>query len=253
MIHPKLALITLFLLTTVKADDPPKSKWIRQLPDGVTVELLGICDPATKEWWTPDGQALADAPTETFATDASDPQRQARVFVVRVQGVLNSSVAWEFDDNTSGGSGSALKNGDIPIGLNRSLMVFSKPLKSKTRRMKVAGTPWATVANYWFGYGTDNPSKERSVVFSTPRATEKGTAIVAIHDYLGMEYRVEAFDKARKSLSSNVGISSMRAFCVYDAEYDHRPEAIERYELQVRALESVEFKDVPLVSAAPKP
>jgi hypothetical protein len=107
---PKFALLALLLLPTTQAvDDPPKGKWIRNLHGGVTVELLGICDPATKEWWVPDGTALAEPIIDTFRTDGNDPQRLPRVFAVRVQGDLNPTVAWDFED-FGGESGSTLSS-----------------------------------------------------------------------------------------------------------------------------------------------
>jgi hypothetical protein len=75
---------------------------------------------------------------------------------------------------------------------------------------------------------------------------------VVVHDCLGQDARVVAFLKGGKQISSNSSDSAGRALCVHDIGfYVPKPEDIERIELHVRPIETVEFKDVPLV--APKP
>jgi hypothetical protein len=63
-------------------------------------------------------------------------------------------------------------------------------------RLKVAATPWVTVASRPQMGPVDAKSKARSVSFSQPRATEKGTAIVVVEDYLDHDTRIMAFDRA---------------------------------------------------------
>jgi hypothetical protein len=90
------------------------------------------------------------------------------------------------------------------------------------------------------------------VSFCQPRATGKGISMVAVEDYVGFDTQLLAFGKDGKALSSTGSRSPTKSFCVHDQEFRvEKLEQIDRFELQVRPIEEVEFKDVPL--EAPKP
>jgi hypothetical protein len=230
------------------ADDQAKSAWLRNLPGGVTVELLGVCDPLAEppKWWTPDGKPLAEPVIDTFGIVLDDVRRRHRIFVVRVLGDLNPTVAWDHGDG-GGQGGSSMKNREQLRGVVYALMEVPLNAKRKTVRLKVAATPWVTVATYRPQGPYDTPSGGPSVSFSQPRATEKGFAIVVVEDYLGRDCRIRAFDRSGRSLGSNESDATQKAFTSHDIEFfGVKPEGIGRVELQVRPLEEVEFKDVAL-------
>jgi hypothetical protein len=251
MLHPRFALIAFFLLPIVN-DDPPKSKWVRSLPYGVTVELLGICDPASGEWWTPDGTALAEPICRIFDFGADRNMRQ-RGFAVRVKGPdINATVQWIFDPYSGGQGGSAVKDGEMLPGVRWQITGFPTNLHRASVSLKVAGTPWVTAATYRYSFVPDVVSKERTVSFCQPRVTEKGISMVVVEDHVGFDAQLLAFGKDGKALSSTGSTGANRIFCVHDQEFRvDKLEKIERFELQVRPIEAVEFKNVPL--DAPKP
>jgi hypothetical protein len=230
------------------ADDQVKSAWIRKLPGGVTVELLGVCDPQAKlpRWWEPDGKPLAKPVIDTVGIDLGDFRRRHRIFAVTIQGDLNPTVNWDHGGG-SGMSGSSLKNGEQLRGAVYALVEVPTNKRRKTVSLKVAATPWVTVATYRPGGPYDIPSDGRSVSFSRPRATEKGFAMVVVEDFVGRDTGVRAFDQAGKGVGATGGKDTQKAFTAHDNEFfGVKPEEIGRVELQVRPLEAVEFKDVAL-------
>jgi hypothetical protein len=239
-------------ISPIFADGPP-SKWSRTLPDGTTVELLGVCDPVTREWWTPDGKPIAEPICDVRDEGQTDNRRRQRAFAVRVLGPdINPTVEFLHDPYSGGLGGSARKGGKEVPGVEMQSLDFPKGMSKTDVALKVAATPWVTKAGYRYGYAQEKPSDGRNVAFTLPRVTEKGTAIVVIHDFLGQDARVVASRKDGKQIGSNGSHSTQAAFCVHDIEFfAAKPEDLERIELQVRPIETVEFKDVPL--DAPKP
>jgi hypothetical protein len=90
--------------------------------------------------------------------------------------------------------------------------------------------------------------------FTKPHAIERGMAIVVAEDYPGQrDVRLVAFDREGRQRSTSVSDRSWEAkvFRVHDASLiGIKPDQVDRYELQSRPIETVEFRDVPL--AAPK-
>jgi hypothetical protein len=237
----------------VCADGQASSAWVRKLPGDVNVELLGVCDPLAEpaKWWMPDCKPLAEPIIDTLGIVPADFRRRHRIFVVRVRGDLNPTVAWDHGDG-GGQSGSSMKNREQLPGVIYALMAVPPDAKIKAVRLKVAATPWVTVATYRPQGSYDTPSGDRSVSFGRPRATEKRFAVVVVEDYVGRDTSVNAFDRTGKRLSSRGDNQTQKAFTLHDIEYfGVKPEEIGRVELQVRPLEAVEFKDVALDPTGP--
>jgi hypothetical protein len=148
MINLSFALLALLLIPSSHAEDgPTKGKWVRNLPDGVTVELLGICDPGTKAWWTPDGTALAEPICNIFDFGVSGGGKRQRGFAVRVLGPdINATVQWVFDPYSGGQGGSAVKDGEQLRGVRWEITEFPAKTTQTSVKLKVAATPWVTAA-----------------------------------------------------------------------------------------------------------
>ncbi|MBW8039910.1 MAG: M56 family metallopeptidase [Planctomycetes bacterium] len=89
------------------AEDIAKaSEFMATLPNGVTVELVGICGHPSegKKWWRPDGSLLEEKPYGTIKGDRvfADADERAYEFVVRLAGPTDVGVKWEAAPN--GGS-----------------------------------------------------------------------------------------------------------------------------------------------------
>jgi hypothetical protein len=235
------------------AGEPPreKSKWMRNLPAGVTVELIGICDPdATPPvWWTPDGRSLAQPVCKVVSLGgvSRSGQRQ-RAFAVQVIGPdINPTFDWLFDPNSGGSSGSAVDDKSEPLkGMCWAMAEFPSDRGKTSLKLNIAATPWITQAIYPRQAPPEARIDERCVTFSQPRATEKGTAVVVVDNFLDVDTRVRAFDRAGQNVGSRGNIDKQKAFRVHDIEFDEKSDEIKRYEFQARPLEKVVFENVPL-------
>jgi hypothetical protein len=87
-------------VTQVKAKvttlEPPPERYVAMLPNGATVELLGVTYHKWKrtDWWRADGSRLAGAPLDTnlrqvglTEINAAARQKECREFAVRITGL----------------------------------------------------------------------------------------------------------------------------------------------------------------------
>jgi hypothetical protein len=235
---------------------PAESRWVRQLAGGVTVELLGMTNPEVKPavWWTPDGKPLI-APIDNPAGIArTGGNEQARQFAVRVEGPTNDEldVFWHFGQYIGGRSGSGEKDGRQVRGVDFTEVALPRDAASWTIRLHFAAGRWVTDATRTPDGLVKSRIEGRSVIFTPPHAIERGTAIVVAEDYPGeRDVRVVAFDReGRQRSTSGFGPGwRAKAFRVHDASLiGIKPDQVNRYEMQSRPIETVEFRDVPLTA-----
>jgi hypothetical protein len=180
---------------------------------------------------------------------------QLRNFALRVEGPSKDEldVIWDFGKSIGAESGNILVNGDPDPGMDFAGVELPGDAASWTIRLKVSAARWVTDATRTSNGQVRTNDEGRSVIFTEPHAIERGTHIVVAEDFPERDVRVVAFDKQgrqRSSSVSNWGWYS-KAFRVHDASLiGVKPDAVDRYELQSRPIETVEFRDVPL--AAPK-
>jgi prepilin-type processing-associated H-X9-DG protein len=76
------------------------------LPNGITVELVGVRKPETNQWWRPDGTPLADAP---YDSSEGDPQHQNPYeFAVHFENLPEGMTGGIRVDSRGGGCGGAI-------------------------------------------------------------------------------------------------------------------------------------------------
>jgi hypothetical protein len=264
---PRFVLLTLSLLAlpaflSTRADPPrqdasAESRWLRKLPSGVTVELLGITDAEAKPamWWTPAGKPMV-APVTNGALGRTKAGVQVRGFALRVEGPTNDDldVIWDFGKYFGGDSTNGLKDGEPIRGMDFASVELPGKAASWTIRLKVSAARWVTDATRTSNGEVKINNEGRSVIFTEPHAIERGTHIVVAEDFPERDVRVVAFDKEgrQRSASASDGGWYSKAFRVHDASLiGIKPDQVDRYELQSRPVETIEFRNVPLV--APKP
>jgi hypothetical protein len=242
-----------------RASVPAESEWVRELPGGVTVELLGVSDPEVDPdvWWTPDGKSLAAPVTNATSDGRTKAAAQVRAFTVRVRGPSDDDldVHWDFGRYFGGRSGTGTRDGRPVRGVEFAVVELPADAATWTIRLEVAAARWVTAATRTSdGQGQPRP-EGRSVIFTQPHAISEGTAIVVVEDYPDrQDARVVALDRDGRPLASSFTGRGMQTkdFRVHDASLRGiKPDEVERYALQFRPIEAVEFRDVPL--AAPKP
>ena len=80
--------------------------WRTRLPNGVTVELLGVAEHPSKNrsWWQPDGSPLAERPYDRLgAAVVVNKKEMAREFAVRLSNApcKRVSVQWRIDPSSA--------------------------------------------------------------------------------------------------------------------------------------------------------
>jgi hypothetical protein len=162
-------------------------------------------------------------------------------------------VIWDFGKYIGAESGNIFVKGDPEPGMDFAGVELPGDAASWTIRLKVCAARWVTDATRTSNGEVKISTEGRSVIFTEPHAIERGTHIVVAEDFPERDVRVAAFDKAgrqRSTTTSNSGWYS-KAFRVHDASLiGIKPEEVDRYEMQSRPIETIEFQDVPLV--APK-
>lgn len=234
-----------FELTPKKAAE--QSEFNATLSNGVTVELVGVCeyDGESKGWLKPDGSVFDP---DLYVQQREEYKGQNRLaFVVKlntedfnlefnIKGVESYSGMDLYDT-----SDNVLHNYKAAVALIEHDNNFTD------LRIGVATEPWKTIAQF---RGTKRDfSGPNDIIFSTPIESKNGTAISVRGDWdrkLG-ERRVIAIDKQGKThIGSWYGRSSWDKTISMSEFKKILPEQINKYELQFRPYKWVTFKNVSL-------
>ncbi len=161
----------------------PLPEYIHTLDNGVTVELVGVCNYPSqgKQWWRPDGSPLGDT-IETV--DGSGYRSDKPGYEIAFQ-VHNREKCHEFGiaDIANGGQRSGLRVNDEDI-----FAVYRAHIRKGIDRtdvtVQVAGDLWQSIAELeGFGYTTSRKYKGARILFSS-RVDSDGTVVVSVSDEL---------------------------------------------------------------------
>lgn len=257
-----IGVVAVILPMARAADDPPgkgdRSRWVRELPGGVVVEFLGVCDPHARPaaWWGPDGVALADPIADPVDPNVFAAGRQDRNLAVRVGGpgaIPDVQVRWDLGPDFASTSGTALKGGKPVPGVNRAAAALPYDRLQQDVRLRVAATAWTTVATRRRVYQPGDEPRDGHVHFSQDRPSAQGTTIVVAHDYRDRDAQVVAVAVDGKVHYPTLAGGNLDApFRVHDLEFSRlRPDQIDRFELQVRPIATAEFVGIPLKPRSP--
>lgn len=233
---------------------------IATLPNGVTVELLGICEyPTTgKRWWRPDGSLVTSDGFGDF--NFNDPyyipenNEYTRVFAVKLGGKdfdevklswninsLRSSFYPDYEDENT----KKLKPVQIIIAK------FSKDVQFEDLTIRLAVGSWKPVASGGDGRTTSSTNDsitDRSVIFHEAVNKDGNLKLSATH-LLGSDYdcRIVVYDnqgKLHEPLKRSNSGSEMR---LCEGYFDNiSPDQIKYIGLQARPYEWTTFKEVSL-------
>ena len=245
----------------------PAVSWRRTLPNGVTVELIGISDfPTTRTgWWTPSGLPLAQPPYDHIDSLREAKWKQGRQFALRItlpSGVAADTVTSSFgsDDGTAGTTTETpfMHRRLLPGFLAVSIQGNTLPSRGAIHG-DVAVGPWET-------WETDAPSPENNgpmgssgyiegssgnILFSVPSEIGGDAAVTVTNTFLNAESRVVAVDitgkvfRNRPAPIAGVG-NSQQTTCVFDGLPLKR---VKEFRFQGRFYQSVDFKDIALQPA----
>jgi hypothetical protein len=266
------ALVTAWILPNhgaVRADDakPPQKEqpFTISLPKGdVSIELIGICSSPRegRRWWRPDGTPLEIEPCKGWSNSyagkwAEDRSLEAKKYEIALRitykGTERATTKWKF---MKGGRG-WLDIGHKPGPDIRSVFVAEYAnVDAIDFKVAIATGPWQTDCTYpKANHRADFAPRESAgfaVIWQRPVVPEENypgrTKLNVIHDFTDeYETRVLLSD-IHGAIHKPVQTKSNRArnLTVFRAYYDPGPELIEEFQLQIRPLYWIQFRNVSL-------
>ena len=177
--------------------------WKTRLPNGVTVELIGVAENPSmhRPWWQPDGSPLAARPYDWLgASVEANADEMAREFAVRLSNTRSEpvDVQWRTDPPSGRSLGNPMVHAESASDTRGVAAVMKASHQTADVHVGVAAGAWQTAAQCQ-AHGGDVIAGKKSVVFS--RAVEKdgSITITVAHDIIdsqgeGLQVRVIAVD-----------------------------------------------------------
>jgi beta-lactamase regulating signal transducer with metallopeptidase domain len=166
-----------------KDTEKASSKFIKTLPNGVTVELVGVCEYPSqgKQWWRPDGSRLG---TRIRTKDYSQYTFEYPGYEMAFK-FSGQDFSFRIKDIKGSNQHSGVEVLE-PEGIN-AFRIHIKPKLSKTSmKVGVAAGKWETIATHTGG-GTWNVVIKRffsrkKIIFSPANETDDGVVITVSDD-----------------------------------------------------------------------
>ncbi|UCF43774.1 MAG: hypothetical protein JSV99_02260, partial [Planctomycetota bacterium] len=226
-----------------------QKQFIAKLPNGVTVELVGVCEHPSggKQWWRPDGVSLGEEVYVEKKGSETDDGRYG--FVVKVDGPEDLSFSWAGFGGSGGWWGSCdvfeARVGKLE-GFEASIARMAQDKTTTTIRIGIAASPWKTVVTH---HGKGMSMKE-GIAFASAYQSNGATRIV-VTDSLGNELvqRVVAIDNSgntHPSRGSSGSVSNQNLRQTTANFPDLKLNRVKEFQFQTRPYECVEFKNVSL-------
>ena len=227
----------------------------RTLPNGVTVELVGICEHPSegKQWWRPDGSKLLNRPYDKVDGHVyPNANEQAREFAVRVTSPNSKDwgYSWEIEPSGSSTSGSMpMKNGKKQKNLR--YIAISMPSKYEVAKVSfaVASGPWHALDNRaGDGKGVSSSSGESGgIIWLSPHCNENETVLSVCHTYKEPQVRIVAIGKNGDLHTGSYTCGAVGEMATITATFDLLLNNIEEFQFQTRPYRLVRFEDVSLI------
>jgi hypothetical protein len=236
------------LLRSLSGSPEDKWKYFVTLPNGVTVELVGVCDwpKEGKRCWRPDGSQL---PMEIYAAKWNqNPGAGQYGFMYKVTGPDDIQYSCRIDGaGSTEGSCKVVDFQDNQLkGLTASISDMEKGRLSTTIRIGIAATPWETIANH--DGKRMKSGRQGGVLWSQAFQSYSGTHIVASREWRKDQVeRVIAINKDGKVHTTSHGsVASGKVDQLTASFRNLKFEQIEEFLYQVRPYKWVVFEDVSL-------
>jgi len=241
-----------------KTDDRDKNQYAVKLPNGVTVELLGICEhpSAGKQWWRPDGRLMDEAPYKTMGSRLKHHEGYNDYeFVMRLTGPGDTSYKWRIP-----GSKQSTDTG-MPIAEDGSrvsdLRVYTtnqaEDKKITFLRIGVTAEKWDTVATVTPTAGEQTFSLAHgAIAFGVPYEKNGDTLLPVVRNFnLGLHHttaiRVIAISKSGRQIGSSVSGRGGNDLSSQTYTFDSPLSNIKEFRFETRPYTWIEFRNVTLV------
>jgi len=251
--------ILLPMAAAAKDDKEQRARFIATLPDGVTIELVGICEHPSqgKQWWRPDGTTIeTDGFRDYDYDDAVVPEENecAKLLAFKLDDsiIQNAGISWSLKD----GSESRFAPDYIDKEKTRRrpiqviLAALPEAIRSTSLQLGVATGPWKGVAAgapSGGGAHTLDSITQGDVIYHEARE-ENGYIHISATHLLGRDYdcRIVAKGQDGKLYEplkySNPGREMRQCKSVFDIPL----EQVKWFHLQARPFQWVTFNNVSL-------
>ena len=250
------------------SDELENTQFTATLPNGVTVELLGLNYIPVKDkmWWKPDGSLLQQVPYDSVDIDPSrDPNQNELTFytiALQFHGRQPDDlglIKWELSGAAPyAGSSNGYKNGKIVYNenLHAGYAIFPKDVEKTTLELGITEKEWKTVFSgrhlgfYENGKDSANVSFADRVggLFGGVSSGEKGLHIDVVYNITDRAFRVIAVDKTGKihysADSAFGGTENLHETTASFPELSY--DQLEEFRFQVRGYNWIKFEDISL-------
>ena len=226
------------------------------LPDGATVELVGISRNPTEaeQWWRPDGSLLAKPPYHArggHVVIEDDDKYKAYQFVARVKGVSGENVKWQVPGGTqSTYTGQPMDKAGRRISDLRALAVNQPREKnSAVVHIGIAAGKWETVATHDSNKEETYDVDGGSVSFGVPYEKDSMTYSPITYTKEGFKnkvVRVFAIDYDGNAHTGGFSGSGGNVLSSMTYELRLSLEDIREFIFKTRPYQWIEFKNVSL-------
>ncbi|HPS55544.1 MAG TPA: M56 family metallopeptidase, partial [Sedimentisphaerales bacterium] len=197
-------------ISDLKADDLKADGFKAALANGVTVELVGVCEHPSegKQWWRPDGNLLEKAVYKWHGEELQEEVMfKGYEFVARIEGGDDIRVVW---DNASDAarksisSGLALDDSGKRIGNKVACVaLIDKNVIATSVKIGVTAGDWKTEAVYdgqemrYLQHNTGG-----NIIFSDAQESDDGLRITVSDGLIELDRRLIVVDSAGKVYDS---------------------------------------------------
>jgi|GEM_PF-4191404 len=223
-----------------------KLPFTASLPNGVTVELVGICEHPSegKPWWKPDGSELKDKPWDKMPNSVSGGLgRKAYEIALKLNWPIYAPGFYAHLDNV-GSHCTGSRNLTPTSDLRYEIVDLPNNLETTDIHFAVASGPWQTRKTQkspWQGVYVSG------AVWQTPIGQLDKTILSVAHSFTQDQNRLVAIDKNGKEIvgHGNSGSTDGKTLNM-QMTFDIKLEDIKEFQLQTRPYEHYAFKNVSL-------
>jgi len=228
------------------------SEWAATLPNGVTVELVGVSFHPSKgkQWWRPDGTSLERAPYDVIGPGVAGEgiTRETAVRLV-ADDPAHIGLTWDFRPSRGSSPDDGPKrDGKEVKSLRAASAVFVPAQEAAALRVGIAAGPWKKLVRADARGGNITTGEGYAVLMQPPQARGGGTDLTFSFELENHASRMLAVDTAGASHEpSSVNLDATNSHHLETAHFDKlRPDRITEFLFQARPYEWVEFRNVSL-------
>jgi serine/threonine protein kinase len=250
------------------------STWRTTLPNGVTVELIGVSENPSdgKAWWRPDGSPLADRPyaksngrsinargigdadpraqlpfAKSSGRSYTLPDQRAYELAIRAESPADENIndQWLFDPPNNSAHGPSWLQENVGMALSTADVSVPKSVSSINIKYGVAAGPWTTISSS----DPKGGSTDGKLIFAKALESDGSSTTTVTHQIDNCATRLVAATNDGRTItaSSAQGITTIKYLSQMQYTFKGlRLADVREFRFQTRPYEWVEFKNISL-------